>query len=628
MRKRNTLLLGGGLLAVALAFAPGTAGIGSAAWAEPAPTAGLDYVALGDSYAAGLGLPNPTGTVPGCGQSTSSYPQQVALALGLSLTDVTCSGANTFNILNTEQVTGAGTNPVQIGALTTDTDIVTVTIGGNDLGFSTIIGACLAASANGPTLNNPVPADPQPLNCKSFLAPDGGFDSLAAKIAALVAPSLTATLTAINAAAPNAKVFVVAYPALMPDQAHTPASECYASAPMPFPFTITDVKYLHGIQAQLDAALNGAAGAAGATFVPMFASTLGNTPCANNLNAFINGVIPSPAAMHPNAAGANFMTANVKAAIEAALAAPTITPTSASIGVPVGVPASLSFAATGFPTPTWSISGDLPAGVAFDTATGVLSGTPSATGISSFSITATNTVGSATENFTVTVVEAPVITSAAPPSPGTVGEPYSFTVTASGFPAPLLALNGILPDGLTFTPGTGVITGTPTTQGTSTFSVTATNAAGSATSAEYTIVVNPAAVAPKITSSAPPAAKLGTAYSFKVLATGFPAPTFAVTAGALPKGLTLDAVSGAISGTPTEAGKFAFSITASNATEPAATVRYAIEVTKAATGTPGTPPAAGLASTGSASFLSMGIAGGVLLLSGAGLLATRRMVKG
>lgn len=396
-RKRGTLLLGSGTLAAMLVFAPG-----ATAWAAPPPTAGLDYVALGDSYAAGLGLLDPTGIIPGCGQSTSSYPQQLAAQLGLTLTDVTCSGASTANVISTSQDTGFGINPVQAEALSADTDIVTLTIGGNDLGFSSIIQACIAGTSDGPLVFYPAPA---PDNCKAVFNA-GGFDSLAAMVAGPVSASLAATLTAINAAAPNAKVFVVGYPSLMPGETNIPDGGCFSafdgSTPA-FPFTTTDIGYLRGIQSQLDAAMSAAAVAGSATFVPMLSSTLAHSPCAGNQAAYVNGASAAPGAMHPNADGAEFMTDTARDAIESALTAPVITPASTGFSVPVGVAVSLGFTATGFPNPTLSVSGVLPAGMTFDPTTGVLSGTPSTAGTSSFSITATNSVSTVTEQYTIKV---------------------------------------------------------------------------------------------------------------------------------------------------------------------------------------------------------------------------------
>src|SRR3954447_18775799 len=111
----------------------------------------LDYVALGDSYAAGPGIPNQIAvdTPPGCAQSDHNYPHDLAaLASFVQLTDVSCSGADTED-MTAPQVTQAGTNPPQLDAVTKATDAVTLTIGGNDIGFGSIIVSCISPTPVG-----------------------------------------------------------------------------------------------------------------------------------------------------------------------------------------------------------------------------------------------------------------------------------------------------------------------------------------------------------------------------------------------------------------------------------------------------------------------------------------------
>jgi hypothetical protein len=163
-------------------------------------------------------------------------------------------------------------------------------------------------------------------------------------------------------------------------------------------------------------------------------------------------------------------------------------PSSGTVGTAYG---PYTFTASGSPAPTWSVaSGALPAGVTLSSA-GVLSGTPTTGGSSTFTVQATNTAGSATSgSITITVTAtAPVITAASPPSSGTVGAAYGpYTFTASGSPAPTWSVaSGALPAGVTLS-SAGVLSGTPTTGGSSTFTVQATNTAGSATSGSITIV--------------------------------------------------------------------------------------------------------------------------------------------
>jgi hypothetical protein len=87
---------------------------------------------------------------------------------------------------------------------------------------------------------------------------------------------------------------------------------------------------------------------------------------------------------------------------------------------------------------------------------------------------------------------------------------------------------------------------------------------------------------PTITSSTPPSAQAGTPYSYTITASGSPSSTYTVTSGALPTGLTLDATTGLLAGTPTTAGTYTFTVTASSRTEPDVTASYTIGVAAAA----------------------------------------------
>lgn len=157
-------LIGATMLLFALAPGAGAAGTED--------LNGLEYVSLGDSYQAGYGLVPFSNTSPfagdpnGCYQADANYPHGIATALGLTIDDQTCSGAITANVgygsatvpasvanvilptlptVTTPQTTSSGmTAPtVQSGGLSADTDIVTVGIGGNDLGFSYIATSCI-----------------------------------------------------------------------------------------------------------------------------------------------------------------------------------------------------------------------------------------------------------------------------------------------------------------------------------------------------------------------------------------------------------------------------------------------------------------------------------------------------
>lgn len=162
----------------------------------------------------------------------------------------------------------------------------------------------------------------------------------------------------------------------------------------------------------------------------------------------------------------------------------------------------------------------------------------------------------------VALVQSPAITSGNN-TIFTVGLPGSFTVTATGSPAPTFSLSDA-PGWLSIDPTTGELTGTPPSLIPGpfelTFTITASNGTTDATQ-EFTLTVYEAPVL----SGNPPPATVGTAYTFAFESGGFPTPSFTMIAGMLPPGLSLNAITGEITGTPTDPGRFAFTITATNA---------------------------------------------------------------
>jgi hypothetical protein len=153
---------------------------------------------------------------------------------------------------------------------------------------------------------------------------------------------------------------------------------------------------------------------------------------------------------------------------------------------------SFQVTATGFPAPSFSEAGGLPAGVHFSFA-GVLSGTPRtrSAGTYRFTIIAGNAAGSARQRFTLTVVQPlrPPSIISGPTATAAVGRFFAFSVTATGFPAPRFSEVGGLPAGVSFS-SSGILSGTPRTgsAGTYPFTITATNSAGSASQA-FTLTV-------------------------------------------------------------------------------------------------------------------------------------------
>ena len=171
--------------------------------------------------------------------------------------------------------------------------------------------------------------------------------------------------------------------------------------------------------------------------------------------------------------------------------APTITSANATTFT-VGTTGNFTVTSTGYPDRTYSIAGTLPSGVTFNTSTGILSGNAAALtgGTYALVVTASNGINpDATQNFTLTVNEAPAITSS---NTVTFTETISgsFTVTSTGFPARTYALSGALPSGMTFNTNTGVISGTPADGTLGTYPVTVTASNGINPAATQLLTIN------------------------------------------------------------------------------------------------------------------------------------------
>ena len=204
----------------------------------------------------------------------------------------------------------------------------------------------------------------------------------------------------------------------------------------------------------------------------------------------------------------------------------------------VGNNGSFTVTKIGFPVPNLSLSGTLPGTVSFNSGSGVLSGTHGAGtgGTYPLVITATNSVGTNTQSFTLTVDQPPAITSANNAT-FTVGHAGSFTVTASGYPAPTLSETGALPGGVGFTNASGILAGSPTlgSGGTYPITFTAHNGVGADATQSFTLTVNqaPSLTCPgTINTNASGGVCLLPSVPFAATASGFPAPVVSYKLGA------------------------------------------------------------------------------------------------
>ncbi len=256
----------------------------------------------------------------------------------------------------------------------------------------------------------------------------------------------------------------------------------------------------------------------------------------------------------------------------------TVNPASLPNGT-VGTAYIGNLSATGGTAPyTYSVSaGALPAGLTLTASNGRIRGTPTTAATSSFTIRATDRFGAVgTRSYTVTINPAIVVNPTTLPN-WTLGVAYSQMVSATGGTGSYtFSRSGTLPAGLTLNATTGAITGTPTATGSRTFTIRATDGNGAIGSRSYTvtiaaaIVVNPATL---------PGGTVGTAYSRTVTTTGGTGTkTFAISAGALPAGLSLNAASGVIAGTPTSAGSSSFTIRAIDSIGAIGTRSYSVTI--------------------------------------------------
>jgi len=218
---------------------------------------------------------------------------------------------------------------------------------------------------------------------------------------------------------------------------------------------------------------------------------------------------------------------------------------------------------------TWTITaGTLPQNLNLDPASGVISGTPTAPGTSSFTVRVADAAGqSDTQALAITITTVPpppnppTITTTTLPA-GTVNQPYSQPVEVTGGTGALTwsIIAGALPANLNLNSTNGAIFGTPTVAGTSSFTVRVQDAGGLSDVRALAITINPPAP-PDIVTTTLPAGTLGQPYNQTLQAIGGTgARTWSISAGSLPQDLNLDSTTGVISGTPTVPGPSSFTV--------------------------------------------------------------------
>jgi lysophospholipase L1-like esterase len=237
-----------------------------------ASAAGSQYVGLGDSYSSGVGTRVFYSESGSCKRSPEAYPPKVAAAKGYALNFEACSGAKTTEV-----------NEKQLGNLTSATALVTITIGGNDAGFSNVI-----------------------INCALYYFTCGGAISEANSfIANKLGPLLDTTYNDIRARATTAHVVVLGYPHLFTKEGAT----CNVNF-----LTSSNEKKLNETGDKLDAKIKERAEAHAFTFVDPRKAFEPHEVCASE--EWLNGQSnPLEESYHPNVKGQKEFTTEVEAVL-------------------------------------------------------------------------------------------------------------------------------------------------------------------------------------------------------------------------------------------------------------------------------------------------------------------------
>jgi lysophospholipase L1-like esterase len=239
------------------------------------------YVALGDSFTAAPLVP-VTDVADGCFRSDGNYPSLLAARLDLDLTDVSCSGATTDHLVRWQRTVQDASVPPQLRAVDRNTDLVTIGIGGNDLGlFATLVQTCLGLRAQ----------DPGGAPCAHSTE---GRRLLAST--PRIGDNVQRALERVQHKAPQARVVLVGYPRIAP-----PEGTC----PQLLPFATGDVAFGDDVLRAIDAAMSDAAESAGVDYLDLYRASAGHDVCS--AEPWVNGRRTEAgvaAAYHPLASGA------------------------------------------------------------------------------------------------------------------------------------------------------------------------------------------------------------------------------------------------------------------------------------------------------------------------------------
>ena len=617
------------------------------------------YIAMGDSYSSGEGTYDfPWSQAQGtqCDTGPLAWPVQMADAQNSNSTGsatlnidqntlVACQGETSDQL--DQAVNGEQASEIdQVTNFVTNNgppDLLTITIGGNNLGFADILKSCFLGGTEWcihavNSLDNKVTT---------------GADSLIATLEGAYSEVVAAANPGGSGDdSDGPQIVVVGYPNLFPQPGGlgTAFSVTYNCSwlrdtfltPTPIsvsPFINTLLRDISDAQAALNDDMAIAAAEAGVQFVPIPASLAGHelctgTPWINPLTLY-KGATGDRNIGHPNVAGSAAIASAVGGQLGLATDAPSNSPQipprpaiphratathRASGPTRPGIRAqsnTLSFSggqlqdgtvgadyidflvsSGGTGADTWSVtSGSLPPGLSLDPTDGTITGTPTTSGDDTFTAQVSDSSSppqTASAQVTIDVAAAAILTvgTASPPD-ATAGQPYTLDLPVTGGLGQVswAITSGSPPAGLQLNAATGQITGTPdsTDSGTSAFTVQATDSSPTpqVATGNESITVHPTSDPLTVTTTSLPELTAGQDYGAQLTSTGGVAPvTWSVSSGSLPPGLSLDPASGVLSGIPTQAGTFDFTAQAADATAPVsqtATASLAITIDAAPT---------------------------------------------
>src|SRR5271166_2908605 len=245
------------------AVAAGTTIVSALAMAAPASAqTAVRYVPLGDSYSSGVGAGSYIGSSGSCDRSTKAYSQLWAKSNApASYTFVACAGATASSVISG-----------QLSALSSATTLVSITVGGNDVGFSSVMQTCVLSLTS---------------TCVSAI------DTAESKMSSQLPGELDAVLAAITAHAPHAKVIMLGYPELY-DLSRS--ATCIG-------LSTTDRKDLNAAADELDAQLRAAASRHGDVFGDVRTAFASHEICDSSSWLHAVNVLDIGESYHPTATG-------------------------------------------------------------------------------------------------------------------------------------------------------------------------------------------------------------------------------------------------------------------------------------------------------------------------------------